>query len=72
MLKEIQNFLKLRRAACLSDIANHVNASPDAVAAMLDMLASKNRIRRVETRASKCGGCTRCAPQALVVWEWCG
>ena len=72
MLKQIQEFLKNRRGACLSDIATHVGADPQAVSGMLEILAAKHRIRKIDNAMPKCGGCTHCVPQSLIVWEWCG
>jgi len=71
VLKQIQDFLKSRKGACLADIANHIGADPQAVSGMLDVLAKKRRIRQIQNMMPKCGGCTHCVPQSLIVWEWC-
>jgi len=70
MLKDIQEYLRKHRRACLNDLAVHLNADPQAIAPMLEMLAARGRIRRVGTETKNCGGCTKCLPQSLVLWEW--
>ena len=70
MLREIQDFLRARGGACLADIAAHLRADPDAVRPMLELLAARGRVRRVEAAPRDCGGCTRCDPAALQLWEW--
>ncbi len=70
MLKQIQQYLKTHKRACLTDIATHIKADPAAVSAMLEMLSAKGRARRLSMPKGNCGGCTSCAPDALVIWEW--
>ena len=72
MLKDIQDYLKTHEAACLSDLAIHLDADPQAIQPMLEMLAARGRIRRVDAGPKSCGGCTRCLPQSLTLWEWAG
>jgi len=72
MLKDIQDYLKTHKAACLSDLALHLKADPAAIEPMLDMLAARGRIRRVSAGPKSCGGCTKCLPQSLALWEWAG
>ncbi len=72
MLKDIETYLKERGAACLADIALHLKADPEAVFPMLKLLAARGRIRPLPMPRSSCGSCTRCAPDALALWEWAG
>ena len=72
MLKDIEAYLKERGPACLTDIALHLDADPDAISPMLELLAARGRIRPLPMPRSSCGSCTRCAPEALALWEWGG
>ncbi len=70
MLKSILEYLKTRDAACLSEIAAHLEAEPEAVRPMLELLEARGRIRRQSVdRPQGCGGCTACRPDALILWE---
>ena len=70
MLRDIQDYMKNRRHACLSEIAAHLDAAPSAIAPMLELLAARGRIRRLVAQSQNCGACTKCSPDALIVWEW--
>ncbi|HFB97655.1 MAG TPA: sugar metabolism transcriptional regulator [Bryobacterales bacterium] len=70
MLHRILEYLKTRDAACLSEIAAHLEADPDAVRPMLRLLEARGRIRRLSAaRPEGCGGCTACLPESLSLWE---
>ncbi len=71
MLKKIQEFLRDGGTACLSDIALHLGADPEAVRPMLEMLEVRGRIRRIGAGPERksCGGCTRCLPESLELWQ---
>ncbi len=70
MLNRILEYLKARNAACLSEIAAHLETDPDAVRPMLELLEARGRIRRISAgKPAGCGGCTACRPDALTLWE---
>ncbi len=70
MLSRILEYLKVRDAACLSEIAAYLKAEPDAVRPMLELLEARGRIRRISAgKPAGCGGCTVCLPESLVLWE---
>ncbi len=71
VLSEINSYFMDHKRACLADLVNHFHAEPDAIMGMLDMLAAKGRISRV-TSGNNCGGCTKCDPNRLVIYEWSG
>jgi hypothetical protein len=71
LLSDINRFFATHKRACLADLAGHFDAEPDALLPMLDVLAAKGRIARV-TSGSNCGGCTKCDPNRLVIYEWKG
>ncbi len=70
MLNRILEYLKTRDAACLSEIAAHLEADAEAVRPMLRLLEARGRIRRISAgNPEGCGGCTACQPDALTLWE---
>ncbi len=69
VLSDISRFFAVNKRACLADLVNHFGAEPDAIMGMLDVLAAKGRIVRL-TSGMNCGGCTRCDPNQLVIYEW--
>ncbi len=69
LLSDINRFFAANKRACLADLASHFGAEPDAIMAMLDVLAAKGRITRL-TSGSNCDGCTKCDPNRLVIYEW--
>ncbi len=69
LLSDINRFFATNKRACLADLVNHFGAEPEALVAMLDVLAAKGRIARL-TSGSNCGGCTKCDPNRLVIYEW--
>ena len=69
LLSDINRYFAANKRACLADLVAHFNAEPDAVMAMLDVLAAKGRISRLNSGVN-CGGCTQCDPNRLVIYEW--
>ncbi len=69
LLSDINRFFATYKRACLADLANHFDAEPDTIMAMLDVLATKGRIVRLAS-GLKCGGCTKCDPNRLVIYDW--
>ena len=68
LLSDINRYFTEHERACLADLANHFKADSDAIIPMLDMLARKGRIRKLESN-SNCGGCSKCDPDRLIVYE---
>jgi hypothetical protein len=68
LLSEINRYFIDNKRACLADLVNHFGADQDAILSMLDMLAAKGRITRVSSGVN-CGGCARCDPARLVIYE---
>ena len=71
LLSDLNKYFATNKRACLADLANHFDADPDALKPMLDLLTAKKRIAPVIGN-SKCGGCTKCDPDRLVIYEWSG
>lgn len=68
ILSELKGYLRDRRRAPIADIANRFEVSPDAARGMLEVLAQKGRIRRID--AEPCGTCCGCADGRLEIYEW--
>ncbi len=71
LLSDINGYFAAHKRACLADLVNHFRADEDAIMAMLDLLVAKGRIARIAA-AADCGGCTRCDPARLVIYQWQG
>ena len=69
LLSQISQYFATNKRACLADLVKHFGAEPDAIMAMLDVLATKGRIARL-TSGMNCGGCTICDPNQLIIYEW--
>ncbi len=74
MLSEIRSYLRERGRAPLSDMAARFESDPDALRGMLDHWITKGRARRLEGPqvSSNCGGCRKCDPTTLEIYEWLG
>jgi len=69
ILTELSDYLKQRRRVSVADMALGLDASPDALRAMLGTLERKGRVRRLE--GPRCAtGCCKCDPAALELYEW--
>ncbi|MCW8862003.1 MAG: FeoC-like transcriptional regulator [Rhodospirillales bacterium] len=69
ILSQIRDYMALRGRASIGDMANHFDADMDAVRGMLDIWMRKGRVRRIES-TDECGGCSKCDPLKLEIYEW--
>lgn len=69
ILSDVNSYFSTHKRACLSDLANHFNSDAEAIKPMLDLLSAKGRIARITTNTD-CGGCTKCDPNSLVIYQW--
>ena len=72
ILTHISDLLKERRRVAVIDLALALDASPDALRPMLAMLERKGQVRRLPSGTSCGGGCCKCDPAAVELYEWCG
>lgn len=70
LISELSAYLQKHRRASLDDITLRLNSSPDAVKAMLALLARKHKVREVTGPGGSCGGCHRCGGGQTTVYEW--
>jgi hypothetical protein len=68
ILSDLKHYLSRRPAASLADVATHFDMQPEAARGMLELLIAKGRVERMD--ASRCGGCTLCAPGATELYRW--
>ena len=70
ILADIRNYLEQRGSACLSDIALHLNAPPDAVRGMLAVWIRKDRIRKLPADPACGSSCGGCQPAQVERYQW--
>lgn len=69
ILSQLSDYLRQQRRASVADLALGLDASPDALRAMLGTLERKGRVRRLQ--GPNCaGGCCKCDPASLELYEW--
>lgn len=72
MLRQIEALLKERGPMCLSDIAIHFDAAPEAIDGMLTTLASKGRVEKLireEPCSEGCANCSLCSKDQVEYWQ---
>lgn len=67
ILGRARALLAERKRMSLDELAVALDAKPDAVDGMMDVLKQSGRVR--ELPCGKCGGCTGCA-LPLRIFEW--
>ena len=70
ILTDISNLLRSRGQMSLLDLSIHLDANPDAVRGMLDVLQRKGRVRKLPAGTACSGGCTRCAADTVEIYAW--
>lgn len=66
MLTKVAHCLQEHGPQRLADVARRVDADPEAVRGMLDLLTRRGRVERV---MAACGGCTACGADELVYFR---
>lgn len=72
ILSRVHDYLRRHRRASVTDLACGLDAAPEAVRAMLDVLARKGRVRRLPAGTACAGGCSKCDPASVELYEWSG
>jgi hypothetical protein len=70
ILSRVSDYLRERRRASLTDMALGLGAAPDALRDMLAILERKGRVRRLPSGTPCGGGCCKCAPAGIELYEW--
>jgi len=70
ILSDLTGYLAQHRRAALTDMANRFASSPEALRAMLEVLARKGRVRRVAEGPACASGCCGCDQRSVETYEW--
>ena len=70
ILSRVSDYLKQHRRASVVDMAYGLGASPDALKGMLATLERKGRVRRLPSGTACGGGCGKCDPNSVELYEW--
>ncbi|TCS64347.1 FeoC-like transcriptional regulator [Varunaivibrio sulfuroxidans] len=72
ILSDLKSYLSKRKRAPIGDLVNRFDAEPDALRGMLDHFIRKGQARRLDSDGGACGGCQKCAPLTVEIYEWTG
>ncbi len=71
ILREVRDYLRVKKQASLSDLCNHFDSSPDAMRGMLEQWIVRGQVRHCSPAA--CGQCSlSCASAPGDSYEWTG
>ncbi|EIJ33575.1 FeoC-like transcriptional regulator [Thiothrix nivea] len=70
MLSKVVDYLRERKRASVQDMSYALVATPDALTAMLATLERKGRVRRLPSGTACGGGCSKCDPHTVDIYEW--
>ncbi|MBU1236531.1 MAG: FeoC-like transcriptional regulator [Gammaproteobacteria bacterium] len=70
ILSRVTDYLRQHRRASLGDMALALDTTPDALREMLAMLERKGRARRLPAGTACGGGCNKCSPASVELYEW--
>jgi predicted transcriptional regulator len=69
VLTEILKHLRVNGPASLAEISRHFKSEVSAMQGMLEMLESKGRIERLDTKCSNCKGCIEVKPEDAAIFQ---
>lgn len=72
ILTRLSDYLRQHRRASLTDMAYGLDTTPDALRSMLIVLERKGRVQRLPTGTACGGGCSKCDPNTVDLYEWAG
>jgi DNA-binding IclR family transcriptional regulator len=72
ILARVLDYLRRHRRASVADMAQGLGAAPEALREMLAMLERKGRVRRLPAGTLCAGGCRKCDPASVELYEWQG
>ncbi|MEE4638905.1 MAG: FeoC-like transcriptional regulator [Wenzhouxiangella sp.] len=72
ILSDIRDYLQTHRRAALADMSMHFRVEPDALRGMLQKWMTKGRVEKLPAGTPCSGGCCRCNPQSIEIYEWRG
>lgn len=72
ILSRVNDYLRHRGRASISDMALGLGTTQDALREMLAILERKGRVRRLPSGTTCSGGCSKCDPARVEIFEWTG
>ena len=69
IITRVTDYLKERRRASLTDMAHELETTPEALRDMLRILERKGRVRRLPSGTACGGGCSKCSPETIEIYE---
>ena len=70
ILSRVTDYLKTYRRAALSDMVVGLDATPEALREMLAILERKGRVHKLPSGTACGGGCNKCSPSSIELYEW--
>lgn len=70
ILSELTAYLAEQKRVALIDLAHRFGSDPQALRGMLSMLERKGRARKLPTGTVCGGGCSKCDPASIEIYEW--
>ncbi|GAB6039629.1 FeoC-like transcriptional regulator [Endothiovibrio diazotrophicus] len=72
IFSELRSYLKEHHRAAVVDLATRFDSSPAAVRGMLEEWERRGKVRRLPQGTACGGGCCKCAPDSIEIYQWCG
>ena len=70
ILSELTAYLAKQKRASLIDLSHRFDSDPEALRGMLAILERKGRARKLPSGATCGGGCNKCDPASIEIYEW--
>lgn len=72
ILADLRDYLRMQGRAAVYDLALYFDADAEAIRGMLAEWERRGRVRRLPDGTACEGGCNKCDPAAVEIYEWCG
>jgi Mn-dependent DtxR family transcriptional regulator len=69
ILTDLQTYVREQQRVSLAQLSIRFDVQPPALHGMLDLLARKGRVRRLD-RPAQCASCSVCPDEQLEFYEW--
>lgn len=69
ILSQLRNYIREHKRVALRDLVYHFGVDAEAARGMLETLERKGRIRKLPSGTACSGGCDRCAPATIELYE---
>jgi len=72
IISRLSAYLQLHQRASLHDMALGLDTDAEALRNMLSVLERKGRVSRLPSGTPCSGGCGKCQPHTVEIFEWTG